>query len=86
MKPYIAKKNGKLHLFDQQKIIDCFFYVKPQIEKMIEEENMTILFVGTAPHFAEIVKQAAINCQSPYLAHHWPGGFLTNFRTIQQSI
>ncbi|CAJ0916983.1 163_t:CDS:2 [Entrophospora sp. SA101] len=86
MKPYIAEKNGKLHLFDQQKIIDCFFYVKPQIEKMIEEENVTVLFVGTTPHLAEIVKQAAISCQSPYLAHHWLGGFLTNFRTIQQSI
>ncbi|CAH1759190.1 15284_t:CDS:2 [Entrophospora sp. SA101] len=30
---------------------------------MVKEENMTVLFVGTAPHLAEIVKQAAINCQ-----------------------
>ena len=70
MKPYIERKNGKLHLLNEQKIIDCFFHVKLQIEKMIEEKNMTILFVGTTPHLAEIVKQAAINCQSPYLVHH----------------
>ena len=69
MKPYIAQKNGKLHLLDEQKIIDCFSYVKPQIERIVEEENATILFVGTASHLSEIVKQAAISCQSPYLAH-----------------
>ena len=86
MEPYIFKKNGKLHLLEKQKIIDCFFHVQPQIEKMIEEENMTILFVGTTPHLAEIVKQAAVSCQSPYLVHHWLGGFLTNFHTIQKSI
>ena len=67
MKPYISRKNGKLHLLDEQKIIDCFLHVKPQIEKMVEEDNATILFVGTAPHLSEIVKQAAISCQSPYL-------------------
>ena len=70
MKPYIFKKNGKLHLLDKQKIIDCFFHIKPQIKKMIEEQNITVLFVGTGPHLAEIVKQAAISCQSPYLVHH----------------
>jgi len=69
MKPYIARKKGKLHLLDEQKIIDCFLYVKPQIKKMVEEDNAVILFVGTAPHLSEIVKQAAISCQSPYLVH-----------------
>ncbi|RHZ36971.1 30S ribosomal protein S2 [endosymbiont GvMRE of Glomus versiforme] len=86
MEPYIARKSGKLHLLDEQKIIESFSYVKSQLEKMIEEDNITVLFVGTAPDLAEITKQAAISCQSPYLVHRWPGGFLTNFHTIQRSI
>jgi small subunit ribosomal protein S2 len=79
MKPYISQKNGKLHLLNEEKIIDCFAYVKLQIEKMVEEDNATILFVGTTPHLSETVKQAAIDCQSPYLVRRWLGGFLTNF-------
>jgi ribosomal protein S2 len=69
MEPYIARKSGKLHLLDEQKIIESFSYVKSQLEKMIEEDNITVLFVGTAPDLAEITKQAAISCQSPYLVH-----------------
>jgi len=79
MEVYIAQKKGKLHLLDKQKIIDCFLHVKSQIEKMVEKDNATILFVGTAPHLSEVVKQAAISCQSPYLVRRWIGGFLTNF-------
>lgn len=60
MKPYISQKNGKLHLLNKEKIIDCFAYVKLQIEKMVEEDNATILFVGTTPHLSETVKQAAM--------------------------
>ncbi|CAG8804731.1 8225_t:CDS:1 [Racocetra persica] len=85
MRPYVRKER-KLHLFKEQEIIESFFYVKSQLEKMIEEENVIVLFVGTSPHLSEIVKQAAISCQSPYLANYWPGGFLTNFRTIRQQI
>ena len=86
MEPYIARKKGKLHLFDEQKIVESFAHVKGQLEKMIEEQNTRVLFVGTTSHLAEIIKQAAISCQSPYLVHSWLGGFLTNFRTIQRSI
>lgn len=82
MKPYIARKNGKFYLLDEQKIMKCFLHSRPQIEKMIEEDNATILFVGTTPYLTETIKQAAISCQSPYLVHRWLGGFLTNFRTI----
>lgn len=86
MKPYIAQKKGKLHLLNKQKIIDCFSYIKPQIEKMVEEDNATILFVGTSLHLSEIVKKAAISCQSPYFVRRWIGGFLTNFQNITRNI
>ena len=86
MKPYIAQKSGKIHLFDEQKIIDCLSNLKSQITRMIEKENKTILFVATSQHLAEAVQQIAISCQAPYLVYHWPGGFLTNFSTIKETI
>ena len=75
-----------IHIFDIQKIIDYFRHTKTQIEELIEKHNKPVLFLGTSPHLAEIVKQAAISCNSPYLVHRWVGGFLTNFEIVSRNI
>jgi small subunit ribosomal protein S2 len=45
-----------------------------------------ILFVGTKRQAAEIVREEAIRCGSPYVNKRWLGGMLTNFQTVKRSI
>lgn len=46
----------------------------------------TILFVGTKPQAADLVKTAAENAGMPYIVAHWPGGLLTNIETTMQNL
>ena len=45
-----------------------------------------ILFVGTKRAASEKVAEAAQRCGQYYVNHRWPGGMLTNWKTISQSI
>lgn len=85
-KSYPNPKAQAVHIFDAQKVIDCFLHTKTQIEELIEKHDKPVLFLGTSPYLAEIVKQAAISCNSPYLVHRWVGGFLTNFEVVSRNI
>ena len=48
--------------------------------------NGTILFVGTKKQAAEAIKEEATRCGQYYVNVRWPGGMLTNFKTIRKSI
>ena len=45
-----------------------------------------ILFVGTAPQTASIVKEYAEKCGQFYVTDRWLGGILTNWYTVSKSI
>ena len=45
-----------------------------------------ILFVGTAPQIAPIVKECAEKCGQFYVVDRWLGGILTNWYTVSKSI
>ncbi|MEM8608028.1 MAG: 30S ribosomal protein S2 [Myxococcota bacterium] len=49
-------------------------------------QGKRILFVGTKKQARETIKKHAEACESPYMVERWPGGALTNFQTIRQSI
>jgi small subunit ribosomal protein S2 len=49
-------------------------------------DKQTILFVGTKREAKEITAFEAIRSNSPYINHHWLGGLLTNWPTIQLRI
>jgi small subunit ribosomal protein S2 len=46
----------------------------------------TVLFVGTKRSAREAVQKEAARCSMPFVNQRWPGGMLTNFKTIRQSI
>jgi small subunit ribosomal protein S2 len=46
----------------------------------------TVLFVGTKRSARDAVQKEALRCGMPYVNQRWPGGMLTNFKTIRQSI
>ena len=48
--------------------------------------NKKILFVGTAPQIAPIVKEYAEKCGQFYVTDRWLGGILTNWYTVSKSI
>ncbi len=48
--------------------------------------NKKILFVGTAPQIAPIVKECAEKCGQFYVTDRWLGGILTNWYTVSKSI
>lgn len=49
-------------------------------------KGKTILFVGTKKRVKDLIKNAAINCQMPYIVDRWLGGTLTNFETVRKGI
>jgi small subunit ribosomal protein S2 len=52
----------------------------------LAKQGKTILFVGTKPQAADLVKIAAEKAHMPYIVNHWPGGLLTNFETVAQNL
>src|SRR5688572_2856587 len=82
---YIYTLREGIYIIDLQKTqegLERALTVLAQFAK----EGKTILFVGTKPQAATIVKEAAIRAGMPYLTHRWPGGLLTNFETVLQNL
>jgi small subunit ribosomal protein S2 len=46
----------------------------------------TVLFVGTKPQAADIIREESQRCGMYYVNHRWLGGMLTNFKTIRLRI
>lgn len=85
MKPYIFTDRNGVHVIDLEQ---TQIKLKETLEtvKNLAAEGKVILFVTTKPQAREIVKEAAISCDSPYLVDRWLGGMLTNFDEIKKMI
>ena len=85
MRPYIFATRSGIHIFDLEK-------TKKSLAKAMEfarnlaAQGGTILFVGTKKQSRQIVKNAAISANCPYVDIRWLGGTFTNFKTIQKTI
>ena len=85
MKPYIfTERNGLyiIHLaMTVQKIDEAYAYVRE-----LAASGKSILFVGTKKQAADAIKEEAERCGMYYVNVRWPGGMMTNFKTIKKSI
>ena len=81
MKPYVAGMKNGVHLFDLEKTVKEFEKALSFIGKVVAD-GKTVVFVGTKIQLKAIVKEAAIECQVPYVTERWLGGTFTNFETI----
>ncbi len=85
MAPYIYGVRRKLHIINLLK-------TRPLLQKAINEArqiaagNGKVLFVATKRPAQEIIQQEAEKAGMPYVNKRWPGGMLTNFKTILQSV
>ncbi len=85
MAEYIFTERNGIYIIDLQKTVkkldDAYMFVRD-----IAAEKGNVLFVGTKKQAADAIKDEATRCGMYYVNVRWPGGMLTNFKTIKRSI
>ena len=85
MAEYIFTERNGIYIIDLQKTVkkfeEAYMFVRD-----IAAEGGTILFVGTKKQAADSIKEEAQRCGMYYVNVRWPGGMMTNFKTIKRSI
>jgi len=85
MAEYIFTERNGIYIIDLQKTVKKFEEAYMFVREL-SAENGTLLFVGTKKQAAEAIKEEAQRCGMYYVNERWPGGMLTNFKTIKKSI
>ena len=85
MQEYIYTERNGIYIIDLQKTVkkfeEAYMYVRE-----LSADNKNILFVGTKKLAAVAIKDEAERCGMYYVNVRWPGGMMTNFKTIKKSI
>ncbi len=85
MAPYIFGSRKKIHIIDLEKTVPLFRQAMEFLRELAYDGGQ-FLFVGTKSQAREAITEHAKRCGSFYVNHRWPGGMLTNYRTIRKSI
>ena len=84
MKPFIYAERNGIHILDLTKTIDS---LNAACEFLMRAAAIgDVLFVGTKKQSQEIVENEAKRCGAYYVVRRWPGGQLTNFKIMRNSI
>ncbi len=81
MAEYIHSKRGGNHVIDLIKTAEKLEQALDFITKTVSEGKQ-VLFVATKRQAKDIVKEAAVSVDMPYVTERWLGGMLTNQKTI----
>jgi small subunit ribosomal protein S2 len=85
MEQYIFGERNRIHIINLEKT-QPLFQEAIGFAKSVVGDGGTVLFVGTKRSARDAVSKEAIRCGMPFVNQRWPGGMLTNFKTIRQSI
>ncbi|MBQ8407251.1 MAG: 30S ribosomal protein S2, partial [Clostridia bacterium] len=85
MQEYIFTERNGIYIIDLQKTVKKFEEAYMFVRE-IAAEGGNVLFVGTKKQAAEAIKEEATRCGQYYVNVRWPGGMMTNFKTIKRSI
>ena len=85
MQEYIFTERNGIYIIDLQKTVKKFEEAYMFVRDVAAEKG-TVLFVGTKKQAADAIKEEAERCGQYYVNMRWPGGMLTNFKTIKRSI
>ena len=85
MAEYIFTERNGIYIIDLQKTVKKFDEAY-EFVKEVSAQGGNILFVGTKKQAAEAIKEEATRCGMYYVNVRWPGGMMTNFKTIKKSI
>ena len=82
---YIYATKNKTDIIDLEKT-SIMLERALEFVKSLGASEKIVLFVGTKPEGREIIKNAAISLDMPYVAERWIGGTLSNFMEIKKRI
>ena len=85
MKPYLFGIRNGIHIIDLQQTVPLLHNALVFLYE-IANNNGKILFVGTKRQAQKPIQDAALQNKQYFVTHRWPGGMLTNWKTISQSI
>ncbi len=85
MAEYIFGERNRIHIINLEKT-QPLFAEAIGFAKSVVADGGTLLFVGTKRSARDAVQKEAARCGMPFVNQRWPGGMLTNFKTIRQSI
>ena len=85
MAPFIFTERNGIYIIDLQKTVrrleEAYMFVRD-----LAQNGENILFVGTKKQAQESIHDEATRAGAFYVNSRWPGGMLTNFRTIRRRI
>ena len=85
MQEYIFTERNGIYIIDLQNTVKIFEEAYNFVRD-ISAQGGTVLFVGTKKQAADAIKEEAARCGMYYVNVRWPGGMMTNFKTIKRSI
>ncbi len=85
MAQYIFGERNRIHIINLEKT-QPLFAEAIAFAKSVVGDGGTVLFVGTKRSARDAVQKEALRSGMPFVNQRWPGGMLTNFKTIRQSI
>lgn len=83
--PFILSSKNKADMINLDMTSESLEKAKTLIKAMAKD-GKKILFVGTKPEAKNIVKEAAMSLDMPYVTERWVGGIITNFPEIKKRI
>ncbi len=81
MAPYIHSKRNGSHIIDLTKTAEELDKALVFIQQTAEAGKQ-VLFVGTKRQAKDVLKEAAVATNMPFVVERWLGGMLTNVNTI----
>ncbi len=85
MSEYIFTMRNGIHITDLQMTVKKFEAAYNFVNS-VAAEGGSVLFIGTKRQASDTIKEEALKCGMYYVNVRWPGGMLTNFKTIRKSI
>jgi small subunit ribosomal protein S2 len=85
MANYIFGVRHRIHIVNLDKTLPLLKSAINFVSSLAAKKGK-ILFVGTKPAAQDIIRAEAERCGMPYVSYRWPGGMLTNYKTLRQSI
>lgn len=85
MSPYIYGARQGIHVIDLEQTITAMTAALDHVGNLVYNGGR-VIFVGTKWVSRDKITEAAQASDMPYVNYRWPGGMLTNFKTMKHSI
>lgn len=85
MLPYIYGTVSNMSIIDLRETVNCLKKAILFVRKIVSGGGV-VLFVGTKRSAKMSIETMAVSCGMPYVNTRWPGGLLTNFNVVKQSV